>query len=109
MPHYTYLNILPADLRAGDVASVTEFVWMHNEAQPSMQLARMRLIARVDCLTGYVWLAENMLTCEQRVIEFKHSKSYVAVVAGLALEQAQRGGGQLVKRGHFYQFIREGL
>ncbi len=107
--HYTYLNILPDDLRAGDVASVIEYVMEWNTTQTSMQLARMRLIARVECLEGWVWLAENVATCEQRVIEFKHSKSYVAVVDGLALEQARRGSGQLVNRGHFYQFIREGV
>lgn len=102
------LYIRPADLRAGDVVSVTEWIQYWNDAQPGMTLTKWDLLARVDCLEGNVWLAQNVQTCEQRVIEFKRADYYAHVVGGRAFADMQAGRGRVVDMGHFNQFIREG-
>lgn len=98
------LYIRPADLRAGDVVSVTENGTQANDMRSRLQLTRYTLCAPVVPDVHY-WIAVNEAG-EQRIVKLSY---YAYVVSGRAFADVAAGRGQVVDMGHINQFIREGV
>lgn len=104
-----YIMLRPQHLQAGDVIQQRAIVHAVNECRHQIALESWRLLASVCQLSGHVWLAENVHTCEQRVIEIKHSEYYVCSYHGVSITAARRGQGTLIERAYFWQYIPEGV
>lgn len=98
------LYIRPADLRSGDVVSITENGTQANDGRSMLKLTRYELCAPITP-DVHMWTAVNVQTCELKIVKLGY---YAYVVGGRAFADMQAGRGRVVRMSYFDQFIREG-